>query len=73
MSDLLIRDVPQDVLSGLDRRASELGLSRVEFVRRTLARESLGKTESVTETHLANLLDLLPDLDDAEIMASAWR
>ena len=34
VSDVLIRDLPDDVLAGIDARAAELGLSRVEDIRR---------------------------------------
>ena len=40
MSDVLIRDIPDDVLAGLDARAAELGLSRVEYIRRRLAQDA---------------------------------
>jgi antitoxin component of RelBE/YafQ-DinJ toxin-antitoxin module len=38
MSDMLIRDVPEDVLIAIDANAARLGLSRSEYVRRELAR-----------------------------------
>ena len=37
MADVLIRDVPDDVVAALDAHADRLGLSRSEFVRRRLA------------------------------------
>lgn len=73
MSDLLIRDLTPEILAALDRRATILGVSRAEYVRRTLAQSLSSSTESVTEAHLAGLLDLLPDLADEEIMDGAWR
>ncbi len=36
MADILIRDVPDDVIAALDARAGRLGLSRSEYVRRRL-------------------------------------
>ena len=57
MANLLIRDLTPELLNSLDIRASALGLSRVEYVRRTLA-QSLStstSTESVTEQHLSKL------------------
>jgi plasmid stability protein len=42
MSDLMIRDVPDDVLRALDARAARLGISRSEYVRRRLAQEAAG-------------------------------
>ena len=40
MTDLLIRDVPDDVVAAVDARASRLGLSRSEYVRRRLAQDA---------------------------------
>lgn len=73
MADLLIRDVPADVLAALDAGAAQLGVSRSEFVRRRLSQELQQSQESVTEQHLRNLLRILPDLADKDVMASAWR
>jgi len=40
VTDLLIRDVPDDVVAAVDARASRLGLSRSEYVRRRLAQDA---------------------------------
>jgi hypothetical protein len=73
MADLLIRDVPNELVLALDAKADALGLSRVEFLRRTISREVAISTDSVTEQHLFDLIPLLPDLADEEIMRGAWR
>ena len=73
MTDLLIRDITPEILIALDAKASALGISRVEYVRRTLAQSLSASTESVTEEHLSGLLELLPDLVDEKIMEQAWR
>jgi plasmid stability protein len=73
MADLLIRDVPTELIAALDAKAVSLGLSRVEFLRRTISREVAISTESVTEQHLAALVELLPDLADEEVMGGAWK
>jgi hypothetical protein len=73
MADLLIRDLSPETLMLLDRQALALGISRVEYVRRSLAQAVSTPNESVTEAHLKNLLTLLPDLGDQEIMDGAWR
>jgi hypothetical protein len=73
MADLLIRDVPAELVAALDAKAISLGLSRVEFLRRTISREVSISNESVTEQHLQALAQLLPDLADEEIMRSAWK
>ena len=73
MADLLIRDVPNELVLALDAKADALGLSRVEFLRRTISREVAISTDSVTEQHLFDLVQLLPDLADEETMRGAWR
>jgi hypothetical protein len=40
MADVLVRDVPEEVLAGVDAHAARLGLSRVEFIRRRLAADA---------------------------------
>ncbi len=39
MTDIVIRDVPEDVIAAIDIKARRLGLSRIDYVRRALARE----------------------------------
>jgi hypothetical protein len=73
MADVLIRDLSPELIDALESRASSLGISRVELMRRALSREVLIKSESVTEQHLSALLELLPDLLNDEIMRGAWR
>lgn len=73
MADLLIRDLSPEVMAALENKAALLGLSRVEYVRRTLAQEVRVGTESVTEQHLTSLLELLPDLSNEKVMENAWR
>lgn len=73
MADLLIRDLTPEVMAALENKAALLGLSRVEYVRRTLTQEVRMGTESVTAKHLASLLVLLPDLSNEQVMENAWR
>jgi hypothetical protein len=40
MTDVLIRDIPDEVIAGLDAHAGRLGLSRSEYVRRRLAQDA---------------------------------
>ena len=42
MTDILIRDIPDEVLAAIDARAKRVGLSRTEYLRRTLERERVG-------------------------------
>ena len=67
MADILIRDVPDDVVASLDARAKELGLSRVEYVRRRLAQE-LPPRPRVTREDLERLSEAFADALDPEVM-----
>lgn len=72
MSDVLIRDVPDDVLKAIDARAAKLGLSRVEYVRRRLAQDAATSGVSVTVSDLRGFGEAFADLADAEVMSGAW-
>lgn len=73
MTDVLVRDVPEDVIAALDSRASRLGLSRSEYLRRRLAQEASSGPEPVTVKHLIAFAETFADLSDAEIMKGAWE
>jgi hypothetical protein len=73
MSDVLIRDVPDDVLAGLDARAAELGLSRVEYIRRRLAQDALATRVPVTRDDLHRFGQAVAGLADHELMREAWQ
>ncbi len=73
MADVLIRDVPDDVLAAVDRRARSLGLSRSEYLRRQLARERTGSAAVVTQDDLVAFGEAFTDLADAGVMDAAWR
>ena len=48
MAEVLIRDVPEAVLAGIDAHAARLGLSRVEYIRRRLASDAASSSTSVS-------------------------
>lgn len=73
MSDVLIRDVPDNVLAALDARAARLGLSRTEFLRRRLAQDAAAPVTSVSVADLQSFARDFADLGDAEAMAKAWE
>jgi len=73
MTDMLIRDVPDDVVAAIDGRASRLGLSRSEYVRRRLAQDAATAGAAVSVQDLARFAELFSDLDDPEVMSQAWR
>jgi hypothetical protein len=72
MTDVLVRDVPEDVIA-VDSRTSCLGLSRSEYLRRRLAQEAVSGPEPVTVQHLTGFAETFADLADAEIMKGAWE
>lgn len=72
MADVLIRDVPEAVLAGVDARAARLGLSRVEYIRRRLAADASHFRTPVSTSDLRALADRFADLADPEVMDSAW-
>jgi plasmid stability protein len=73
MTDMLIRDVPDEVVAAVDARASRLGLSRSEYVRRRLAQDAATAGAVVSVQDLARFADLFSDLDDPDVMSQAWR
>jgi plasmid stability protein len=72
MTDILIRDVPEDVVAAIDARAAVLGLSRNEFLRRKVAQEARRSSQPVTTADLQRFSELAADLGDPEVMARAW-
>ncbi len=73
MTDVLIRDVPDDVLAAVDAHAGRLGLSRSEYVRRRLAQDAAVQDTAVSVEDLARFADAFSDLADPEVMSRAWR
>ena len=71
VTDVLIRDVPDDVVAGLEARAARLGLSRSEYLRRRLAQEAIA-TPPVSVSDFVDFAETFPDLGDPEVMKGAW-
>jgi hypothetical protein len=72
MADLLIRDVPDDVVAAIDADARRLGLSRSEYLRRAVARAAR-RTGAVTVDDLARFEMVFADLADEDVMRQAWK
>ena len=70
VTDILIRDVPDDVVAALDANARRADLTRAEYLRRVLA-DQQGRV--VTREDLNRFAKLTIDLGDPEVMAAAWR
>ena len=74
MTDLLIRDVPDEVVAALDADASRLGLSRTEYLRRTLAQAvARSPANQVTVADLVRFENVFVDLGDEDLMRKAWH
>jgi exopolyphosphatase/pppGpp-phosphohydrolase len=72
MSDVVIRDVPDEVLAVIDRRSARLGLSRNEYLLRQLSQEATRSEVAVTLADFQRFSELARDLEDPEVMALAW-
>jgi hypothetical protein len=73
MSDILIRDVPDDVLGAIDAHAARMGLSRTEYLRRRLAQEVGIGAMTVSARHLQDFARDFADLADPDLMSGAWE
>ncbi len=73
MTDILIRDVPDTVITALDTHAARLGLSRSEYVRRRLTQDAAANDTPVTVADLAQFADKFSDLAEPDIMGHAWQ
>jgi len=72
MTDILIRDVPNEVIAAIDAKAKRVGLSRTEYLRRALARERVVDAGPVSLDQLRRVAALAEDLDDPAVMCGAW-
>ncbi|CAN5464710.1 type II toxin-antitoxin system antitoxin VapB2 [soil metagenome] len=72
MTDVLIRDVPEDDLKRIDEKAARLGLSRNEYLRRQIAQDAARELSTVTRADFERLTDLGRDLLDDDVMRGAW-
>lgn len=73
MPDLLIRDVPDDVVSAIEAKAKRLGLSRTEYLRRQMAQMATTAQGPITVESLQRFGEVFADLSDAEVMRRAWE
>jgi Ribbon-helix-helix protein, copG family len=70
MTDILIRDVPDEVVASLDAKAKSNGLTRAEYLRRLLADQ---QEPALTREQLNRFAERTADLRDPDVMAAAWR
>lgn len=73
MSDVLIRDVPDEDLERIDAEASRLGISRSTYLRREMHRIARHRTvPAATLDDLHRSRAAMADLDNDEVMGQAW-
>lgn len=72
MTDVLVRDVPDEVLAAVDARAQRLGLSRTEYLRRRLRHEAALSPGGVHPADLTAFGETFADLRDPAVMTGAW-
>ncbi len=72
MPDVLISDVPEDVVAAIDARAAALRLSRNEYLRRRLRQDAQQRATPVAVADLQRLQTLFGDLADPAVMKQAW-
>ena len=73
MRDILIRDVPDEVVAAIEDKARRLGLSRTEYLRRQMLRVATSTETPVTAASLQRFSQLFADLGDPEVMRGAWE
>jgi plasmid stability protein len=73
VTDMLIRDLPDEVVAALDAQAARLGISRSEYVRRRLTQDAGTSGATVSTADLTRFAEAFADLDDPEVMSRAWR
>lgn len=75
MTDVLIRNVPEDDVRLLDHRAERLGVSRTEFLRRLLSEQARAESNQIrldiSVTDFAIFADI-PDAADEDFIRNAW-
>ena len=72
MTDILIRDVPEDLIELIERNSRRLGISRSEYLRRTLARERSTDSEPTTAADFERVSERFAGLADDDLMRRAW-
>jgi hypothetical protein len=72
MPDILLRDLPEHLVSAIDATAARLGLSRNEYLRRELACR-FAPNGAVTLADLEEAAEVFADAKDPQIMAGAWK
>ncbi len=72
MTDVLIRGMAEDDLARIDERATRLGLSRGEYLRRRITQDARREERRLTVADLRRAAELSQDLLDEDVMRDAW-
>jgi ribosome maturation factor RimP len=72
MTDVLIEDVPDDVIDAIDANAKDCGLTREEYLRSRLTLEKR-RDRRVTVNDLKRMSEAMSDALDPEFVKQAWR
>jgi hypothetical protein len=72
MTDVLIRNVPDEDLARIDEQAARVGLSRGEYLRRQIAQTAAREVGAVSVEDLRRATELSKDLLDEDVMHDAW-
>lgn len=72
MTDILIRGLSDDAVAAIEANARRAGLSRAEYLRRALERECHSPATNVTAESLQRFSETFADLNDPDIIHSAW-
>lgn len=72
MADMLVRDVPDDVVAALDARAGRLGLRAVNTCGAGWPRTTTPQSP-VNLDDFTHFAEAFADLADPEVMSRAWR
>jgi hypothetical protein len=74
MPNILIRDLSQEAVDHIDTAASNLGLSRNEYLRRKFEQAVTQPVErTVTAEDWRRSAETFADLADPDLMGAAWR
>ena len=73
MADILIPDVPEDVITGIDIKARRLGLPRADYILPVLTRELAVQQVHVSVTDLVDFTTASATSATSTPMNRAWR
>lgn len=74
MADILVRDVPDEVVAAVDATARRQGISRTELIRRLLAQQGAhGGAPDLSGEDFHRFSETFRDLGDPEVMRGAWE